>query len=175
MELIIAFNLSIWSILFMVGVKDAEKHRIPNKLLFILIFLIVIEWAVINPSLVILQEKLLGGVVMFAIGLLLFFLKAMAPGDVKLLAVVGFLVGLPQLQSVGYWVIISAGIVGVFYAFYYSIESPQFGNRVKKNTNKLTIQQEALMLATRNTVMKKTVMPFAPAVVIGLALHQYFL
>lgn len=168
-------NLSIWSILFMIGIKDAEKHRIPNKLLFILILLIVIEWVAINPSLIVLQEKALGGILMFAIGLLLFFLKAMAPGDVKLLAVVGFLVGLPQLQSVGYWVIISAGIVGVFYAFYYSIESPQFGNRVKKNTNKLTIQQEALMLATRNTVMKKTVMPFAPAVVIGLALHQYFL
>lgn len=99
----------------------------------------------------------------------------MAPGDVKLLAVVGFLVGLPQLQSVGYWIIISSGIVGVFYALYYSIESPRFGDKVKKNANKLSVQQEALMLATRNTVMKKTVMPFAPAVVIGLALHQYFL
>ena len=168
-------NLSIWSMLFMIGIKDAEKHRIPNKLLLILIFLVIIEWAAINPSLAVLQEKALGGILMFTIGLLLFFLKAMAPGDVKLLAVVGFLVGLSQLQSVSYWIIISAGIVGVFYAFYYSIESPRFGNRSKKNTNKLTIQQEALMLATRNTVMKKTVMPFAPAVVIGLALHQYFL
>lgn len=168
-------NLSIWSILLMIGIKDAEKHRIPNKLLFILIFLIVIEWVAITPSIVVLQEKALGFVVMFAIGLLLFFLKAMAPGDVKLLAVVGFLVGLPQLQSVGYWIIISSGIVGVFYALYYSIESPRFGDKVKKNANKLSVQQEALMLATRNTVMKKTVMPFAPAVVIGLALHQYFL
>ena len=168
------FNLSIWSILLMIGIKDAEKNRIPNKLLFILIFLIVIEWVVITPSsIVVLQEKALGFVVMFAIGLLLFFLKAMAPGDVKLLAVVGFLIGLPQLQSVGYWIIISSGIVGVFYALYYSIESPRFGNRVKKNANKLSVQQEALMLATRNTVMKKTVMPFAPAVAIGLALHQY--
>ena len=168
-------NLSIWSMLFMIGIKDTEKHRIPNKLLLILIFLVVIEWAAMNSSLIVLQEKLLGFVIMFVIGLLLFFLKAMAPGDVKLLAVVGFLVGLSQLQSVSYWIILSAGIVGVFYAFYYSIESPRFGNRVKKNTNKLTIQQEALMLATRNTVIKKTVMPFAPAVVIGLALHQYFL
>ena len=150
------FNLSIWSILLMIGIKDAEKNRIPNKLLFILIFLIVIEWVVITPSsIVVLQEKALGFVVMFAIGLLLFFLKAMAPGDVKLLAVVGFLIGLPQLQSVGYWIIISSGIVGVFYALYYSIESPRFGNRVKKNANKLSVQQEALMLATRNTVMKK--------------------
>ena len=168
-------NLSIWSMLFMIGIKDTEKHRIPNKLLLILIFLVVIEWAAMNSSLIVLQEKLLGFVIMFVIGLLLFFLKAMAPGDVKLLAVVGFLVGLSQLQSVSYWITLSAGIVGVFYAFYYSIESPRFGNRVKKNTNKLTIQQEALMLATRNTVIKKTVMPFAPAVVIGLALHQYFL
>lgn len=167
--------IATWSILFIIGIKDAEKHRIPNKLLFILILLVIIEWVAMNPSLAILQEKALGGILMFAIGLLLFCLKAMAPGDVKLLAVVGFLVGLPQLQSVGYWIIISAGLVGVFYAFYYSIESPRFGNRSKKNTNKLTIQQEALMLATRNTVMKKTVMPFAPAVVIGLALHQYFL
>lgn len=169
------FQIAIWSVLFLIGIKDVEKHRIPNKLLFILILLVIIEWVAMNPSLAILQEKALGGILMFAIGLLLFCLKAMAPGDVKLLAVVGFLVGLPQLQSVGYWIIISAGLVGVFYAFYYSIESPRFGNRSKKNTNKLTIQQEALMLATRNTVMKKTVMPFAPAVVIGLALHQYFL
>ena len=168
-------NLLIWSMLFIIGIKDAEKHRIPNKLLFILICLIILEWVAINPSLAILQEKALGGILMFAIGLLLFFLKAMAPGDVKLLAVVGFLVGLPQLQSVGYWIILSAGVVGVFYALYYSIESPRFGNKGVKSSQKLSIQQEALMLATRNTVMKKTVMPFAPAVVIGLALHQYFL
>ena len=114
-------NLSIWSILFMIGISDAEKHRIPNKLLFILTCLIILEWVAINPSLVILQEKALGGILMFAVGLLLFFLKAMAPGDVKLLAVIGFLVGLPQLQSVGYWVIIAAGLVGVFYAFYYIV------------------------------------------------------
>lgn len=167
------FPIIIWPILFSIGVSDAKEHRIPNKLLLLVLFFCLLDLG-LHWSLDLFFDRLLAGITMFILGLFLFFAKAMSAGDVKLLGVIGILVGWVQLPSVGYWIIISAGVVGVFYSIYNSIESPSLLYRIKKSANELTIKQVMLMLITRNVAINKTVMPFAPIVVIGLALHSYF-
>ncbi|MFA1562055.1 prepilin peptidase [Aliivibrio fischeri] len=166
-------QVAIWSVLFTIGIHDAKKNQIPNYWLLILISLSFIEWGISHSSLDILISKLAAGCLMFSISLLLYFIKAMSAGDVKLLGVIGFLVGLSQVQSVGYWIIIAAGGVGTFYALYNSIESPRMlgrANESKKLSNNLGNK-----IKHKDVLVNRMVMPFAPAVVIGLALHFYFI
>lgn len=163
-------QVAIWSVLLTIGIYDTKKHQIPNKWLLILISLVFIDWVIAYSSIEMLLSKLAAGCLMFSIALFLYFIKAMSAGDVKLLGVVGFLVGLSQVQSVGYWIIVSAGIIGVFYALYNSIESHQIFNIDKKQSSFNNAE-----VKNKEILTNRMVMPFAPAVVIGLAMHFYFI
>lgn len=170
-------ELLIWVNLFMIGISDVKEHRIPNKLLIVLIILITLESLIRHQSGEVIVHQLLAGILMFVIGLFLFFLRAMAAGDVKLLGVIGFMVGFYQLQSMMFWVIIAAGFIGVLYAFYNKVEPPKYKNKSLRKRGKASIaSQEAEYIVDQPLLsIKKTVMPFAPAVVVGLAMHHYFL
>ncbi|CDT18261.1 hypothetical protein VCR4J2_260170 [Vibrio coralliirubri] len=174
----ISESLVFWVLLVVVSVFDVKENRIPNKvlILFMLLYFIIainsgLTWGSLGTSLV-------GAAVFFSSGLLLYFLRAMSAGDVKFLGVIGLYVGWGNLLDITYYIIISAGMIAVFYLLY---------NRA--NSESLTVKgyfEEKLMLVSGMSTSTKTVstvhsrysnkvtMPFAPSVVIGLAMYSYF-
>ncbi|GEA51101.1 hypothetical protein VIN01S_19050 [Vibrio inusitatus NBRC 102082] len=112
---------------------------------------------------------------MFAISLILFFLKVMSPGDVKLLGVVGFCVGFDNLLGTTIWIIFSSGLMGIIFMSYnFSflgisnpialINEPKLYTRINKNSKNVNPWRYG----------EKLTMPFAPSVTVGLALFYYF-
>ncbi|MEZ8377238.1 prepilin peptidase [Vibrio splendidus] len=174
----ISESLLFWALLIIVSVYDVEKHRIPNKILILFLFLYFLSVLNSGFSLDALVASLIGAVVLFCSGLILYFLRAMSAGDVKFLGVIGLYVGWGNLLDTSYYILIAAGIIATFYLLY---------NRA--NSESLTVRsyfEEKLMLVsgvstnTRNSpkahsrYSNKVTMPFAPSVVIGLAMYSYF-
>ncbi|MFA0676820.1 prepilin peptidase, partial [Vibrio sp. 10N.222.51.A6] len=95
-----------------------------------------------------------------------------------LLGVIGLYVGWGNLLDISYYILIAAGIIATFYLLYNSA-----------NSESLTVRnyfEEKLMLVSGMSTRTKNVstvhsrysnkvtMPFAPSVVIGLAMYSYF-
>ncbi|TKF20596.1 prepilin peptidase [Vibrio genomosp. F6] len=168
-------NLAIWGCLITIAVYDARDNRIPNKLLLFILFLFVIENILAGTPLTTLSKAFISGSLFFSIGLVFYFLKAMAPGDVKLLGVVGVIMDWGSLFTVSYWILLSGALIGCFYYLEMASVNPirfklwadkwlvYFLYGVKRDTYQQTVRQS-----------EKLRMPFAPVVVIGLALHSYF-
>ncbi|MEZ8290033.1 MULTISPECIES: prepilin peptidase [Vibrio] len=174
----ISESLVFWVLLIVVSVFDVKENRIPNKalILFVLLYFILlinggISWDSLTTSLV-------GAATFFFSGLCLYFLRAMSAGDVKLLGVIGLYVGWGNLLDISYYILIAAGIIATFYLLYNSA-----------NSESLTVRnyfEEKLMLVSGMSTRTKNVstvhsrysnkvtMPFAPSVVIGLAMYSYF-
>ncbi|UPR57567.1 prepilin peptidase [Vibrio sp. ED004] len=174
----ISESLVFWALLIIVSVYDVEKHRIPNKILILLLFLYFSSALNDGFSLDTLVTSLIGAIVLFLSGLVLYFLRAMSAGDVKLLGVIGLYVGWSSLLQVSYYILIAAGMIGILYLLY---------NR--ENNSEITVRryfEEKLMLVSGISphlksepvahfrYSNKVTMPFAPSVVIGLAMYSYF-
>ena len=111
-------SICIWTILCLIGVSDAREHRIPNKLLLALI-LITTLGVVLNPMLTdwfeVFSDKATGFVLCFTVGLLLYLMRVMAAGDVKLIAVLGFILGLEPIPEYVFYVCLSIVFIGPMY------------------------------------------------------------
>ncbi|ELV8768904.1 prepilin peptidase [Vibrio harveyi] len=157
-------EIVIWSLLFAIGVSDAQKHRIPNKAVLLLL-IVVAASALLSPSTNGL-DHFYGGLVAFAVCFVLYLLKVMAGGDVKLLAVLGAWIGLSNLGDASIGIILAGGVVSLFYlALHVSSSYVKFSDQVKgyclyKVTPGLKSAQPL-------------VIPFAPVIVIGLAYFSY--
>ncbi|MCL9781431.1 A24 family peptidase [Vibrio sp. S4M6] len=166
----------IWLGFITVAVSDAREHRIPNYMLGIILALAIIDKVLSLTPLSSLMNAALGALIMFLCAFILFLIRAMAPGDVKLLGVVGFVAGWGQLLAISYWIAVSTVIVALFYAAIRLAEQPK--------SAKMLLSKYTLLLSGVGADKKsrffaepsetKLRMPFAPIVVIGLALHQYF-
>ncbi len=171
LNLLVYFN---WLVLFCIAITDAREQRIPNKLLVLLFLIIVAEIFSNGEIFHSVLQSFLGGAVYFSVCLMLFILRAMAPGDVKLMGVVGFWVGYGQALNAAYWIALSAVVVGCFYALLKLAESRErqslYSNIYLLTSPKTRFYSGGSDLAFQS----KLRMPFAPIVVIGLALHQYF-
>ncbi len=169
----------IWTGFVVTAVCDAREHRIPNLILVIILVLCVAEKSTsVNPLDNLLWASV-AGLCFFSGSLLLHLIGVMAPGDVKLLGVVGFWLGWGDLRGALFWIAVSSVAIGLLYALVNRLGN---GGSVKLLVNKYT------MLAAYGTKTLKTLeprklrerveqklrMPFAPVVVIGLAMHQYF-
>ncbi|MGF1799357.1 prepilin peptidase [Vibrio gigantis] len=174
----ISESLVFWVLLIVVSVFDVTENRIPNKVLILFILLYFISTINNGFTWDSLASSLLGASVFFFSGLVLYFLRAMSAGDVKFLGVIGLYVGWGNLLDTSYYILIAAGVIAVFYLLY---------NRA--NSESLTVRgyfEEKIMLvsgmsvSTRNLstahsrYSNKVTMPFAPSVVIGLAMYSYF-
>ncbi len=121
----------------------------------------------------------------FAFALALHLLRVMAPGDVKLIAVLGFFLGTAELVPYLYYVCLMTAFVGSMYWLMNQlqlalnsgmhIDGTQQSRRINLTGMVVSMQlnQQALKkkIITGNDL---TYMPFAPILVMGLALHQYF-
>jgi prepilin peptidase CpaA len=161
----------IWLILFMIAVTDAREHRIPNVLVLLLIgTAILYQWHQ-SPEWLALLHSVGAGVGLFLIGFIFYLLRAMAPGDVKLLAGVGIFLGWGQLACGGAWIGVSCLFIGGMYLLLSHVQQFQpFSQFVAP----FKVRSEQSISCDRHQSYGSYRMPFAPVVVIGLALHSFF-
>ncbi|SHO55467.1 A24 family peptidase [Vibrio quintilis] len=164
----------IWSVLFLIAVVDAREHRIPNKFVVILFVACALYQWQSTWNLTSLMYELSAGLFLFALGLVVHILRAMSAGDVKLLAGVGVYLGWEGMSQGIFWMAVSSVVVGLMYLSlprvlqsHSSFENAVYLPRPVKQNN---VPGTRLSGATGGRLQ----MPFAPIVVIGLALHSYF-
>ncbi|HAT8485198.1 TPA: prepilin peptidase [Vibrio vulnificus] len=169
-------NSLIWFCLLVVAVYDARDNRIPNAWLLPLTLLACLHWAA-KGDFSQLFLAIGAGVIYFSSGLVLFFLRAMSPGDVKLLGVVGVVIGWDAMGAVAYWVTLSAGLVALFFMMLHYAQYPDSLQKLVGRYSFQAMSGQVPLLSvypSEVVVQGKLTMPFAPAVVIGLALFHYF-
>ncbi|PMM20426.1 hypothetical protein BCT04_13475 [Vibrio breoganii] len=171
---------------FLIAVYDLREHRIPNNLLLLIISIRTFE-LLAKFDVTFIMTSLILGVLLFCIGLVFFILRAMSPGDVKLLFVVGFATAtVGSAVNLLYWILIAGGIVSIFVIFF------NRANAYKKQPISSTLtfafnrvwHRVILYHAPRANLSvppglksrygDKLVMPFAPSIVIGMAMFYYF-
>ncbi|KDN28133.1 prepilin peptidase [Vibrio sp. D420a] len=154
--------ISIWVILLLISFYDLSENRIPNKLLvLLLIFGFFYGFQEVG-----LKEQALGLLLYFSSGLILYFIKVMSAGDVKLLGVIGMIFGASSIVDVGYYILMASGLIGTMYLFLFKVNTLEFQG-CSLSVNPLNKQIHA-------RYKEKITMPFAPSVVIGLAMYSYF-
>ncbi|USD33059.1 MULTISPECIES: A24 family peptidase [Vibrio] len=172
-------NLLIWIVLFAVAVSDAKEHRIPNSFLLVITGLAIIEKTFISQDLSLLFWSFITGITCFICTLLLYFFKLMSPGDVKLLGVVGFWLGSEHITQAIFWIAVSSVVVGVFYALLRIAESPEKAKALFNKYSLLAMYGESGSKVVGGSFKRKMSdhyrMPFAPVVVLGIAIYFYFL
>ncbi|BAC95427.1 hypothetical protein [Vibrio vulnificus YJ016] len=169
-------NSLIWFCLLVVAVYDARDNRIPNAWLLPLTLLACLHW-VAKGDFSQLFLAIGAGVIYFSSGLVLFFLRAMSPGDVKLLGVVGVVIGWDAMGTVAYWITLSAGLVALFFMMLHYAQYPDSLQKLVGRYSFQAMSGQVPLLSvypSEVVVQGKLTMPFAPAVVIGLALFHYF-
>ena len=174
----ISESLVFWVLLIIVSVYDVEKHRIPNKILILFLFLYL--FSVLNNGLSIdtLVSSLIGGLVLFCSGLALYLLRAMSAGDVKLLGVMGLYIGWGSLLDASYYILIASGMIGILYLLYDRASNSEI--TVRKYCEEKIMSVSGISpnmkgeFVTHSRYSNKVTMPFAPSVVIGLAMYSYF-
>lgn len=166
----------VWISFIVVAVSDAREHRIPNLYLLIILCFCIVEIALSPQPLENLFWSVVAGLIFFSTALLLHILSVMAPGDVKLLGVVGFWLGWGHLLNATVWIALSSVLIGCLYAIMNRVHS---GSSVKQLLVKYSIlvaygssSQSATALS--QGIERKLRMPFAPVVVLGLAMYHYF-
>ncbi|MGC9462536.1 prepilin peptidase [Vibrio genomosp. F10] len=167
----------IWAGWLVIAITDARENRIPNIALLYLLAVSIAYQSFSHDPLLTIGSSLAAGLVMFLGGFALYIARAMAPGDVKLLGVVGVVMGWGQLLDTVFWIAISSVLVGLLYGSMRMAEDPKlFQQMIRKYTMILSYGRgskvEGDMLAKSNAQMLR--MPFAPVVVIGLAMQSYF-
>ncbi|MBR9788127.1 MAG: prepilin peptidase [Vibrionaceae bacterium] len=157
-------NLALWAILLMIGVSDAQRHRIPNQLVIALMLCVCVD--VYMQADVEWWFHIKGFLLTFAACFCLYLMRVMAGGDVKLLAVVAFWLGATEMWQAVPYMIIAGGVTGLFYlALYLASTSEPISIQVKVY---------AVQKMTRGWRSKQPlVIPFAPSIVIGLAYYFY--
>ncbi|QIA64078.1 prepilin peptidase [Vibrio astriarenae] len=173
-------TILIWTNLVVIATYDAREHRIPNILVLTLVVIALLNnWSLFRSSTE-LTLSILAGCTLFLLSFFLFVLRAMAPGDVKLLGAVGCLLGWPNLGNGVLWICVATVLVGSFYAAYQSaiVSSGRKSTAtyidipILLNPKAISIAHN--VLAKPSPFEKKMVMPFAPIVVIGLSMYSYF-
>ncbi|MEZ9589789.1 prepilin peptidase [Vibrio breoganii] len=160
----------LWGILSVIAVYDLKENRIPNKLLITII--VVKTFFLVSVNMDNFLDSLISGTALFGLGFIFFILRAMSPGDVKLLATIGFASGITQFGSLLFYLTMAGGLVATFCLFD-AISKGYKPKSVKQKTNELALTKD-LINVPHSRYEQKLVMPFAPSVVIGLALFYYF-
>lgn len=170
-------SLIVWTMLFVVGVYDARQHRIPNYLLALLILAGSIQTVLVNESYGLFAGQVGAMVMVFFLALLCNLAGWMAPGDVKLLAVVGFLTGFGHLADTFLYIGLSAVFIGVMYGILNYLLQYKSALSAGDIVSKVHLSGPLHAKLSRKSLKRPKgndlVMPLAPVIVVGVALAQY--
>ncbi|MGI9896969.1 prepilin peptidase [Vibrio natriegens] len=157
-------NLVIWGLIVAIGVSDAQRHRIPNQFVGLLLLAVISEILLDPNTMLWLHVK--GMLLTFIVGFVLYLGRLMAGGDVKLLTVLGLWLGAETMWSVTPFIIVAAGVIGGFYLALYLASSSY---SITEHARAYVVQKVTPGWKSKQPL----VIPFAPAIVIGLAYYFY--
>lgn len=184
MTLYSLLNSFVLGILFVVGVFDTREHRIPNLCVLLIFIFALIMKLVDGVSGISILHDFAVGCVFFIFGFMLFLLRAMAPGDVKLLGAVGFFLGWENALAGALYIAAAMIIIGAFYYFYFHAQTchPPVFTTIKDHLSHAELswlsvgvlfsQYYRVRVAKADSSANR--MPFAPVVVLGVSLFQYY-
>ncbi|MGF1696781.1 prepilin peptidase [Vibrio lamellibrachiae] len=167
----------IWAGLLFVATTDARENRIPNLALLYLLIITLLNQFFSSEPLIAISTSLLAGFIMFFGALIMHMFRIMAPGDVKLLGVIGVIVGWGQLMSTTFWIAVSSILIGALYSCMRMAENPVSFQQVVRKYTMLFAYGKGVKTALSDHTKSNTEMlrmPFAPVVVIGLAMQSFF-
>lgn len=188
MTLHMLLNVVVLGVLLVIGIFDVREHRIPNMyVLLVLIFAVLMKLADGTSGIrfMAIFQDIAAGMLFFLFGFVLFLLKAMAPGDVKLLGSVGFFLGLNDALTGAFYIALSMVIIGLFYYFYFRAQTyhPSVLSLAKNYFSHSELSSLSLVVFFRQYYgvgqqkpegMVTNRMPFAPVIVLGVSLFQYY-
>lgn len=160
--------LIIWLILLVIGVFDARENKIPNVLVLLLLFTSILNSTSYFNGDGLFATRALAFVVMFAVWLPLYILRVAAAGDVKLAAVVGYIVGWQSLLSYCLYFTFCCFFIGLMY---------QLMEKATKDVAFTGYKPLMVSLAFKDMSplqSHSTRMPLAPVMIIALAMQSYF-
>ncbi len=165
-----------WFILTAIAVFDARENKIPNIYVLYFLLSVVIDLTLMDIRYQQFFQHVSCAGMIFALGLILYIGGVLAAGDVKLLSVIALLVGWQDILVTIQSIILSGGLFGLFYL----LEKQSRSNHVISLSSwKLGFYQSVLTIQYGRKVtgieMSKTYVPFAPAIVFGLAMSHVYL
>ncbi|MBD0787522.1 prepilin peptidase [Vibrio sp. Y2-5] len=160
-------EVTVWSVLFLIGVFDAREQRIPNFWVLILLILGIVSSF---GSPVDISERLISFSVLFVFMLLIYIVGGVAAGDVKLAAVIGYLVGWEELIFFSFAFAFSCVFIGFMY---------QLLKHLSSGTKYGYWGYKAVLVSVSFSSMtpmqsNATYMPLAPVMIVALAINSYF-
>lgn len=173
--------LGIWFILLVIGVSDAREYRIPNYLIIFLfsisvVFTLFNSWS--SSNLNVAGGHILGFFLAFFVGIAFYILKVVAAGDVKLIAIIGLLVGYSGLYTFTMYLVFCCCFIGGMYWLLNRLMLSSFcPKKTTARSIKLTYSLDNHSSEFKSDFNAKTdiaYMPFAPIVIVALAMYQYF-
>ncbi|WP_353505882.1 A24 family peptidase [Vibrio sp. SCSIO 43140] len=149
---------------------DMRENRLPNKLIGLLLLLCVLELELVYGGLYLVPSShILGFVIGFSAGLILYTMKVMAAGDVKLISVLCLYVGIQDLVPFYATIFISGTVFVVFYGLSYIATSDQTVVQWMSGYVDTNVKSRLLRSYSRPIVVYR--MPLAPAIVFGFLLY----
>ncbi len=153
----------IWPFLFIIGVFDAREQRIPNVWLLMLLSVAIVA-SLGSP--IDISERIYSFALLFILMLLLYAAGGLAAGDVKLAAVIGYILGWDELASYSWAFAFSCLFIGIMYQLLKRLTAGVLG-----------YQAVLVSVSFRNMTPMKTnatYMPLAPVMIVALAINSYF-
>ncbi len=172
----------IWLVLLVIGVFDAREYRIPNYLVLTLLAatsVLFISEQISGYGGEGIATHLYGFVIAFVVGLIFYSLKFMAAGDVKLIAAIGFILGHSAILIWTQYFAISCCFIGTMYWLLNRLQMQSLYTKTSKQQGKRNLIHHlwiggALIKSDFKQKRNITYMPFAPVLIISLAMQQYF-
>lgn len=164
-------NVIIWGVLAVLVIYDAREHRIPNNWLKVLLVSILIQLTLIYGSFFeIHYSHWLGMIVGFSVCFVLYLLRAMAAGDVKLIALICLMLGSQLIWQ--YFVALT--LTGGFFACFYLalVVASERGELKTLLHNYISINVYGRLTRSGLKPLRLD-MPFAPAIVTSLLFLPY--
>lgn len=160
-------TLIIWLILIVIGVFDAREQRIPNSWVMLLLVSAVVDSTFAEVTI---SSRLFGFFILFSLMLLLYMVGGIAAGDVKLAAVLGYILSFDELASYSWMFAFSCIFIGMMYKLLKRLSAVKSGEYDECQAIVVSISfREKSPIRIGSTYM-----PLAPVMIIALAIHSYF-
>jgi prepilin peptidase CpaA len=130
-----------------------------------LLLLAVISEILLDPN-IMLWSNVKAMLLTFIVGFVLHLGRMLAGGDVKLLTVLGLWLGAETMWSVTPFIIVTGGVIG---GFYLALHLASSSYSITEHARAYAVQKVTPGWKSQRPL----VIPFAPAIVIGLAYYFY--
>lgn len=163
--IISAITALVFTVVTLCAVTDILKHRIPNSVLLPALLLAMLFNSLLSglPGLL---DSLLGLMLGMAMLFPLYFLRGTSAGDVKLLGVVGALLGTKGALIAGVATICFGGALGIVFVAWRLIE-PILAAHVAQIVGPAGSKERLAFQMTGTDSAWKAVFPYAPAIACG--------